>query len=149
MAAPVSISDISCAVLDMLLMLSFDWRELSDLGARLGMPRDVCGDTGLEPEVEIFLAAHRATHRCARFAASLQRHLNLRYRKTISEVRAAAEPELWARVRRAPLAELASPGLLWALASDPRTDVSGLASSLQYRLQASALRQFSFAAPDA
>lgn len=141
-----NIWDLSCVMLDLLLVGSFDSRELANLISGVpeadAMTSGCCIKALPENERPIHVA-HRLCHSNTPVARQIQRQLDLRYR-TVMESCAALRPEELSRTHRS-LHLHACPNaaaFLWALCRDRRSEVRAMAVGFTSRVQILALRDY-------
>lgn len=136
-----SIQEMDCFVVDAVLAVSFDWRELANRlnASHKKVPRTNVGNVP-EP-LAIYRMAHAVSHADFGFAQSLTQMLNLKYRAQIEEVDQMSSGSLCAFMNRMSTDKpYRLAGLIWALSSDPRPCVEKI---VRYFLHRSLIQFFS------
>ena len=134
--------DVRCEALDLILVGSFDWRELHNLIVSAGEEAELerCRPVPLEDRV--FQVAHALSHRAeGGFARALERRLDAMHAALIERVDATAERKvvewcLQTDLRRRPPVT----GHVWAVATDPREAVVQAVVPFLVRLRLASMR---------
>jgi len=135
---PSRIWDVPCALLDAVLIFSFDDRELDNL----------CSSAGLKipcqsplRTVQLRSAVHRACHEKNSLARQIERTLNLRFADQVSdlhEVGAREYVQMWFYDQKVPTRDYA--GALWAIATSAGAAAHDLVSHVDRYVMLEALK---------
>ncbi len=137
-----NIWNIGCQALDLVLIGSFEWRELHNLLSSTQLAPQLEASS-LPIEEALFKLAHDLCHAETPFSCHVQSVLDRLHHQTIAEVR-ASDPQ--------PLVEWCAhgalnsgyklAGLVWAMATDHREAVKRVLPLFMMRLRHASLRQF-------
>lgn len=140
--ARARIWDVPCEALDLILVGSFDWRELHNLLVSSGETEELDRCRMVPHEDAVFQVAHALSHRVeGGFARALERRLHAMHEAAIERVDAMGERKVveWclrADLRRRPPV----PGRVWAVGTDPREGVGQVLKPFLVRLRLASMR---------
>lgn len=130
--------EVDCALLDAVLYLSFDHRELSDCctSAEVEIPRCPC----VTPSHAVVAAAHRACHQPGPLPELIARRLDYVHRDALEELEQEGVEGLAGKMLGQPLGQVPRlAGRLWAVATCGAADARTLQVLLRGALSASGL----------
>ena len=142
----IKLWDVSCSTRDAILATSFTWEELENISACLGFEmeppkfhEDSCRGS------IVLLNAHRICHSRNVFSEHLQTILDSIHSEAIEFLNGKKQfiAFQWATgdLEKLPVS---LPGLMWALASDPRSEMRSVEQSLLWRSQTEGFRALAF-----
>lgn len=139
--------EIPCPVMDTILMVSYDSKELLNICSQCHITIDNENRQGCDLDHHVYLEVHRHCHQSCPLSRYIQKQLNKRYEKYILGVRECPWEEILDIHNRflTEWAEHHASGLLWAICTDPREELRKIERSLQYRIQVTAHNKLSCA----
>lgn len=137
-AARLGIADVDCGLLDAVLALSFEPRELENLATRAGLETGACLCSRSR---ELTSTIHRACHQGGAFPRHLQRLLDVLHGRELTRLEEAGFDACAGALVRGDLWEVPDlAGRLWAVATSGDPQAPLLRRFLGRALQLDALR---------
>ncbi len=142
----IKLWEVACATRDAVIATSFSWEELESISGCLGYHMDPPRYQEASDRASIVLLnAHRICHSQNAFSEHLQAILDSIHSEAILFLKGKKQFEAfqWATgdLEKMPIS---LPGLMWALASDPRSQMRSVEQSLLWRSQTEGFRALTF-----
>jgi hypothetical protein len=140
---------LSCPVKDALLWTSLDWREALAFAEASGAPLEYPAGLSRNHPHAVIAALHQRCHDPNPLAVRLDALLESLHEDAVRRVEESGVEEVASWLRRdLPDFPLPLPGLIWAVARDPRPRMRSVEAWLTWRTQVEGLRALAFGKVD-